>query len=169
MTTITEGNLTFRFPAGCQASKYDDWSFYRNQFQSVAGGSKAIDILCVEGDDSWLIEVKDYRASSRTKATDMADELAMKVRDTLAGLAVAAKKASKTHERQHARQSLKNRRWRIVLHLEQSTSPRRLWRVPIDIGTLLLKLKSRKLKVVDAHPIICDRNSLPNRIPWTVQ
>ena len=169
MTAITEGNLTFRFPDSCQASKYDDWSFYRNQFQPVASGSKAIDIHCVEGDDSWLIEVKDYRAYARAKAINIADELATKVRDTLAGLAVAAKNANETHERLHARQALRSRRWRVVLHLEQPTSPRRLWRTPLDIGTLLLKLKTKKLKAVDAHPIICDRNSLPIWIPWTVQ
>ena len=85
MTTITEGALTFSFPAGCQASKYDDWSFYSNQFQPVANGCKAIDILCVEGNVSWLIEVKDYRWHPRTKAIDIAGELATKVRDTLAG------------------------------------------------------------------------------------
>ena len=29
MTNITEGDLIFSFPDCCQASKYDDWSFYR--------------------------------------------------------------------------------------------------------------------------------------------
>ena len=33
------------------------------------------------------MEVKDYRANRRTKAIDLADEIALKVRDTLAGLA----------------------------------------------------------------------------------
>ncbi|MCY4460672.1 MAG: hypothetical protein OXC26_09815 [Albidovulum sp.] len=55
MTTIAEEALTFSFSDSCQASKYDDWSFYRNQFQPVANGCKAIDILCVEGNVSWLI------------------------------------------------------------------------------------------------------------------
>ena len=169
MTAIVEGALTFCFSARCQASKYDDWSFYRNQFQPVANGCKAIDILCVEGDVSWLIEVKDYRQHSRTKVIDIADELAIKVRDTLAGLASAAKNANEADECRHARQSLAKRRWRVVLHLEQSTTPRRLWPKPIDIANLLLKLRTKKLKAVDAHPIICDRNNLPNCIPWTVQ
>ena len=85
MTTITEGALTFSFPDGCHAGKCDGWSHYRNQFQAVAGSSKAVDILCIAGDTSWLIEIKDYRQYPRTKAIDIADELAMKVRDTLAG------------------------------------------------------------------------------------
>ena len=45
MTEIKEGALTFSFPDRCEAGKYDDWSFYRNRFQSVASGSKAVDVL----------------------------------------------------------------------------------------------------------------------------
>ena len=100
---------------------------------------------------------------------DIADELAMKVRDTLAGLASAAKKANEAHEREHARQALAKRRWSVVLHLEQSATARRLRPRAIDTAALLLKLRSKKLKAIDAHPIICDRNSPHHRIPWTVR
>ena len=85
MTEIEEGDLKFTFPDHCEAHKYDEWAFYRNQFQSVAGGSKAVDIVCVSGDTAWLIEIKDYRRHPRTKVIDIDDELARKVRDTLAG------------------------------------------------------------------------------------
>ena len=170
MTTIAEGALTFSFPNSCRASKYDDWSFYRNQFQPVANGCKAIDIICVEDNVSWLIEVKDYRHHRRTKAIEIADELAIKVRDTLAGVALAAKVANDAAECQHARQSLANkRRWRVVLHLEQPSTQSRLRPKAIDITALLLKLRTKKLKAIDAHPIICDRATLNNCIPWTVR
>ena len=100
MTEITEGALTFSFPTGCQAVKHDDWSddwsFYRrSEFHHVAGGSKAVDILCVEGDTSWLIEIKGYRRRSLQDPlptpAELAKTLAIKARDTLAGLAVAVK------------------------------------------------------------------------------
>ena len=170
MKTIVEGALNFSFPADCQASKFDDWSFYRNQFQHVADGCKAVDIICFENDVSWLIEIKDYRHHRRTKAIDIADELAIKVRDTLAGLATAAKAANDGNERRHARKSLAaKRRWRVVLHLEQPTIPSRLRPRPIDHSALLLKLKTRKLKAVDAHPIVCDRSRPHSRIPWKVK
>ena len=61
MTEIEEGDLTFSFPDQCQATKYDKWVFYRNQFQPVAGSSKAVDMLCLANDAVWLIEIKDYR------------------------------------------------------------------------------------------------------------
>ncbi len=168
MTTITEGTLRFDFPNGCQASKYDDWSFYRNQFQGVANGSKAIDIVCVECNVSWLIEIKDYRQHPRTKAINIADELAEKVRDTLAGLAAAASNANDTKEREHARKALASQKWRVALHLEQSAT-QRLRKTPIDPSVVLLKLMTKKLKAVDAHPLICNRNALGHQIPWTVR
>jgi len=35
---------------------------------------------------------------------------------------------------------------------------------------LLLKLKKLKtLKAIDAHPIVCDQNTIPVYIPWTVE
>ena len=36
MATIPEETLTFFFPDGCEASKYDKWAFYQERFQSVA-------------------------------------------------------------------------------------------------------------------------------------
>ena len=89
-TSIAEGALTFTFAADAEASKYDDWSFYRNQFQQGCfTDNKAVDLLCELNRSAWLIEVKDYRAHARTKAVDLADEVAIKVRDTLAGLVAA--------------------------------------------------------------------------------
>ncbi len=169
MIKITEGRLTFSFPAGCQAVKYDEWPFYRKQFQAVAGQSKAVDILCVKGDVSWLIEIKDYRQHNRTKPSDIADELAIKVRDTLAGLAAAAKVANDADHRKLAQKALKTDRWRVVLHLEQLATSSRLRSRPIDPKTIWQKLKSRKkLKAIDAHPVICNRNRIPDDIPWAV-
>ena len=41
----------------------------------------------------WLLEIKDYRRSPRTKAIGLADEVALKVRDSLALLVAAAMSA----------------------------------------------------------------------------
>lgn len=53
MPSITEGKLTFAFPDGWDASQYDRWSYYRNQFIKVCGGTKAIDILALEPNACW--------------------------------------------------------------------------------------------------------------------
>lgn len=176
MTEITEGYLTFAFPSSCQASKYDDWSFYRNQFQSVAGGSKAVDILCVDGNTktSWLIEIKDYRQHTRTKRINIADELVIKVRDTLVGLAAAAKNANDAGQKELAQKALATKTWRVVLHLEQPATMEKLWPKANYPANLLRKLKSKKLEAIDAHPIVCDRSTIHDSIhdppiPWSVR
>ena len=169
MTEIEEGDLRFSFPDDCEAGKYDDWAFYRNQFQSVAGGSKAVDIVCVADAAAWLIEVKDYRQHKRMKQSDLDVELADKVRDTLAGLAAASANANCQEERALARRALAKRRWRVVLYLEQPQVRSRLRPRPVDVASVLAKVCSRKLKAVDPLLMVLDRGAPHPDIPWTVQ
>jgi hypothetical protein len=101
MPSITEGDLTFDFSAGWEIAKLDDWSFYRNQFQRVCKGTKAVDILAIEPGLGcvWCIEVKDYRRNRRSKSLSVAEEIACKVRDSLAMLAAARVNANDAVER----------------------------------------------------------------------
>ena len=168
MTEIHEGDLKFTFPDHCEVSKYDEWSFYRNQFESIAGGSKAADILCLSGDVAWLIEIKDYRQHPRVKRSDIEDEFAGKVRDTLAGLVAANANANDRDEQALARRALRARRWRVALHLEQPNVRSRLRPKPFDVASLLPKVRM-KVKAVDAHPLILDRRADRPDIPWAVQ
>lgn len=167
---ITEGELTFSFPNGCEASKYDIWTFYRKQFQSVAGGSKAVDILCMAGGIVWLIEVKDYRQYPRTKPSDLGDEVAVKVRDTLSGLSAACANADSISEKDFARWAVETGAWRVVLHLEQSSDPEQSTRLrPTAINPADVKLKlSQKLKAVDPKPVVMNTGLLVD-VPWSVQ
>ena len=168
MMEIEEGDLTFSFPDHCRAGKYDDWSFYRNQFQSVAGGSKAVDILCLADGVAWLVEIKDYRQHPRTKPSDLCDEVARKVRDTLSGLAAASANANDPDEKTLACRALAMRRWRVALHLEQPSVSSRLRRWAVDPASMKSKLR-KGLKAIDAHPAIVDRQRLHPGIPWTVR
>ena len=47
MTDVREGNVVWTFDDEWLAAKYDDWAFYRNQFNGCADGSKAMDILAL--------------------------------------------------------------------------------------------------------------------------
>ncbi len=169
MTEIEEGGLKFSFPDHCEATKYDDWAFYRQQFQSVAGGSKAVDILCLAQDVSWLIEIKDYRQHPRTKPSDLGGEVASKVRDTLAGLAAASANANDKGEQALAERALAKRRWRVALHLEQqsvATSPLRPQ--AINLANVLKKLRMN-LKAIDTQPMVVSLQRPGSGTPWTVQ
>ncbi len=85
---VVEGALVFEFPDNWRVSKYDEWTYYRKHFQKLLQGQKAIDIIAVEPKNQCirLIEIKDYRANRRLKPSDLINEVAQKVLDTLAGL-----------------------------------------------------------------------------------
>lgn len=168
--TIDEKRLRFTFPENCRSVKYDAWSYYRNQFQKAFGASKAVDILCIAPNPStlWLLEVKDYRLHRRTKVMDLGDEVAFKVRDTLAGLLAARIHAGDDSEKAFADRAVKTRSIRVVLHLEQPRKHSRLFPRSIDPADMVLKLKQR-LKAVDPHPKIVDCRILHPDIIWTVE
>lgn len=166
MPRLEDGGLAFEFPNdGSDAARYDAWSFYRNQFQAVCGGAKAVDFLFVATARTWLIEVKDYRRQPRTKAVDLADEVAAKVRDTLAGLAACRCNANDADEQRIAHRALTNPSLGVVLHLEQPATPSRLFPRVADPANLTQKLK-QLLKPVDPHPRVVDRRD--RSTPWTV-
>ncbi|MDH4555719.1 hypothetical protein E8F11_11120 [Pseudomonas sp. BN417] len=165
---IQEGRLTFQFPNGALASKYDEWAHYRRQFNKAFGGTKAVDILYSEGRMAWLIEVKDYREHRRTKTIDLADEVAIKVRDTLSGLVSAKINANDPDELKVAKEILKSTRLRVVLHLEQPQKHSKLRPRAIDPAAVSQKLRGL-LKAIDPHPSVVDQDTLNAEMTWTVQ
>ena len=44
MPPIEEGQLRFDFPKGWRVSKFDDWSFYRNQFGKLASANSMLEM-----------------------------------------------------------------------------------------------------------------------------
>lgn len=175
MKTITEGRLTFDFDDTWTVLKYDDTSYHRNQFQSACGGTKAVDIVAFRPKScAFLVEAKDYcrpasdyRDHPRTKIADLPQEVAEKVRDSLAGLAAARLRANDGVERQVAADFFRCGDMRVVLHLEQPSKHAKLYpRGAVDLADVEQKLK-QLLHAVDPHPRVVDRTSTGN-LPWTV-
>jgi hypothetical protein len=191
MPIIKEGSLTFQFPDSWKAVKLDDWSFYHNQFIRLSSGLrqpcgecgaelrcqncgtvktqgvKAVDILARDAAATlWLLEVKDYRQSPRTKAIGLADEVALKVRDSLALLVAAAMSAKDPQERSFARDALTRKRICIGLHLEQPKQHSKLFPRAIDPADIRQKLK-QLVRSIDAHPRIFDLGT-SGTAPWVV-
>lgn len=164
MTTLVEGDLTFEFPAECKASRYDSWAFYRRHFNRIAGGSKAVDFLCMDGSRTWLIEVKDHSIHPRTKPSELHEDVVVKVRDTLAGLAAAQANANDQTEREIARYAL-GKPWRVVLHLEQPTVPSKLRPKVTDPATLQMKLR-QAVRAIDPHAKVVSATA-GTVVPWT--
>jgi hypothetical protein len=164
---ITEDLLTFTFPQGAMSSKYDEWSHYRNQFNNAFGGAKAVDVVYAADVVAWLIEIKDYRIHPRTKTIDLAEEVATKVRDSLAGLVSARLCANDADEKTVAKALLKKQRIRVVLHLEIPVKTSRLRNQAIELDKVLMKLKPL-VKSIDPHPRVVDQTTLTAEMSWTV-
>lgn len=190
MPTIEEAQLSFDFPSGWQAVKFDEWSFYRNQFMKLAGaclncstceagiecancgnknvaGTKGIDILAIDDDAvCWQIEIKDYRRTRFSNFAFLADEVALKVRDTLACLVAAKINANEAAEKQAARAALACKRVRVVLHLEQPPPKSPLESLESRKANVLQRLK-QLVKSIDPRPLVVDRNDA-GTVGWSV-
>lgn len=167
MQRFNVDGLFFDFPKNWLVGKYDEWVFYRNQFSRTRNGVKSIDLLVVCPEKTgWFIEVKDYRVHNRTKPTELADEVAQKVFDTLAGLLPAKIYASEDKERSLAKAALNVHKLRVVLHLEQPTKHSKLRPRAIDPASVKQKLR-QLLKPVDAHPFIAEKTKMGS-LKWKV-
>jgi hypothetical protein len=165
---IQEGDFAYIFPAGSTACKYDSWSHYRNRFTGTCGGAKAVDLAHAQSSVLWLVEAKDYRHHHRTKPSELPQEIAEKVRDTLVGLISARMHADQSEERQAAEQFLRCSRIRIAVHLEQRRSSSGARRYPIDPASVLQKLKTLT-KWIDCHPTVFQSNNVPVDAPFRIE
>lgn len=167
MIRLPVDGLVFCFPDEWTASKYDEWTFYRKQFARIRNGIKAIDILAVDASaTAWLIEVKDYSVNPRTKPSELCDEIAEKVLNTLAALLPAYLNAGNADEQRWAGEALHAKKLRVVLHLEQPEKHSSLRPRAINPADVKQKLRER-LKPVDAHPVITERAAMSS-VPWQV-
>lgn len=158
--------LIFTFPDSWKVSKYDDWAFYRNQFSKMWNGIKAVDLLAIENQVTWLIEVKDYRTSRRTKAVDLADEVVQKVFSTLAAMLPAKANASAIEERNFAGEVVNATQFRVVLHLEQPLKHSKLFPRAFNPANIQLKLRTL-IKPIDPHPKVVESTQMQH-LAWTV-
>jgi len=189
MPVIDEDQLRFEFSDEWQVSQFDEWSFYRKPFSRLAdakatcakcsaglvcaacgakrvAGTKGIDIVAIEKQAAWLIEVKDYRSTRESNYVFLADVVALKVKDTIAGLVAARINANDESEKALAVQAIACNRIRVVLHLEQPTPHSRLQSKQSRKANVLQRLK-QLVKAIDPRPLVLDREDMIGAT-WTV-
>jgi len=167
MQLIDVDGLCFEFPDDWKIGKYDDWSFYRNQVSRMWNGIKSLDLLAADPNKTtWLIEVKDYRTNSRTKPSDLGEEIAHKVFDTLAAIIPAKIHATDSNEQQLARAISTSHELRVVLHLEQPAKHSKLRPRAINPADVQQKIR-QLLKPVDAHALVVEMEEMRG-LAWHV-
>lgn len=173
MAVVDIDGFAFNIPDNFLATKYDDWGFYRNYVNRI-DGAKAVDLIIVARDASiaFLVEVKDFRVNTatlerrtRTKPSELSDEVAAKVLHSLGGILAARIHAVIDIERDAAAMTCRVPILRVVLHLEQSSGSRLFPKI-VNPANLQIKLR-RILKAVDPHAIVVSRTNT-GRLPWRV-
>lgn len=125
------------------------------------------EVLAIQvGVACWQIEIKDYRATRVGNFRFLADEVALKARDTLAALVAAKLNANNAAERNAAAQALACPRIRIVLHLEQPV-PHSILKSKNTHRTEVLQRLKQLVKSIDARPQVVDLDSAGD-VGWTV-
>jgi len=167
MQSYNVDGLNFDFPEEWKVSKYDGWSFYRNHFAKMWNGIKAVDLLAVDSfGASWLIEVKDYRIHQRTKPSELGEELAYKVFDTLAAMLPAKVHAHDLDEKRMASFIAGCGEIHVILHIEQPRKHSKLFPRAINPAHVQQKIR-QLLKPIDAHPKVVEMSAMQS-LGWSV-
>lgn len=166
MPTIKEGQLSFHFDF--DAIKLDDCHYYRKHFIKIKNDIKAIDILAVDSEIGYLIEVKDYRhpETENLELKDLIKAIIDKVLCTLSMMLPMKNNAYKLSEREIANQFSGVSRIRVVLHIETPPRRRTLNASKWNPQTIQMQLK-RRLSSIDPHPKVVSKDNL-KALPWTV-
>lgn len=171
---LREEDLDFAFDDGwAVCSQWDKESVYKALMGQVSE-SKGVDFVGLRdgpNGELFLIEVKDYRTSERTASTRekvdnggavLADIVAAKVRDTVAGL-VGAARTERSAGWDACLKPLTERGVWVVLWIEhagldpRSSSPVQKKRAKVGAVTLLDNLK-RRCRWLSARVAVCSRD-----------
>lgn len=182
---ITEGKLSFTFDDDWTTVKYDDHRDFTKGIHKLNGkiegsdhsgkndagknateasvGTKAVDILGVFQNTLYLIEIKDFREhrienKKRIKNGALALEVAVKVRDTIAGMVGASRQGSDLETWKGFVKPLLNTSHpiQVILFLEEDPD------APDTTRTLTDELK-RRLQWLTPRVMVANRTK--NRLP----
>jgi hypothetical protein len=124
---FTEQNLSFAFSDNWEVEQYDRHGDYLGKIQKLRG-SKAVDFVGMISNALFLIEVKDFRGhrieNKNRFGGPLEEEVALKVRDTVAGLIGAHRTSSQPATWSHfvSCMSTPSRLVRVVLWFEDDAA-----------------------------------------------
>ncbi len=169
MPDINVDGIVLCFPEGWTVTKFDDWSFYRNQFSKMHDCIKAVDVLAIScrGDALWMIEVKDFRKYKRKNSEPLHEELWKKVFASLAALLPAKINSCDNDEKEFAREALSVSKIHVVFHGEQPKSSSKLFPESYNKENLLQELR-RRMRAIDPHALVVSGENPPG-VPWKVK
>jgi hypothetical protein len=180
MVTLPVDTLTFSFTALiADAQIYDKWVHYTTVWNgptAPSGGQKAVDVVAVEIGSPpaicWLIEGKDFRVITNppkpSNIGGLAQLVAGKVQDSIAGLNDAALNATTPTENSLAALAVSATAKRVVLHLEPHVGPHSALFPRAFRASVFQKLK-QLVRAIDPNPLVLNIADTPSAgVPWLV-
>lgn len=176
MPNLQVDSFQYTFLPTIAAQCYDTWQHYTAVWMNVAGGQKGMDVVAVESaavpTTTWLIEAKDFRVITNppkpSNIGGLAQAVADKTSDTLAGLEDATSNARVASEKSHATSALAAPAKRVVLHLEPHTGPHSTL-FPAGFPASVLQRLRQLVRAIDQNPLVLNISNTPaSGVPWTV-
>jgi hypothetical protein len=174
MPVLQVDSLQFTFTPGIAAERYDTWQHYTTVLSR--GGKKAVDVVAVENPvapaTTWLIESKDFRVITNppkpSNIAGLAQQVADKTADTLAGLLHTSAHATAASERSHSNIAISAPVKRVVLHLEPHVGAHSVL-FPAGFAASVLQSLRQLVRSVDANPLVLNiANTAAAGVPWGV-
>jgi len=167
--TLREEDLDFAFDADWKICSHWDQEAVYSDLNEQVPGSKGVDFVGLREGALYLIEVKDYRTFEHQSATreklaedgrPLADIVAAKVRDTVAGL-VGAARTGKEPAWRSCMESLVGRDLWVVLWIEHTeldaSSPVRVKRAKVGAAVTLITSLKKRCRWITRHVAVCSR------------
>lgn len=148
-TELDEKNQRFLFGEDWRVFRYDCADSGYHVLRNAIAGTKSCDFLGVHEQTAYFLEAKDfrgYRIENKKRLTkgELADEVAQKVRDTLAGIVSGCRRSDSQRPWSQLAHILvqAGRQLVVVLCLEDDTATNRLkWQQELDTQLKLIKNK----------------------------
>ncbi|WP_462417169.1 hypothetical protein [Kytococcus sp. Marseille-QA3725] len=155
------------FPAAWDLLAFDDTPEYSD---ARGFGIKGCDVVAIDGDDLWLIEVKDYTYPGARPPQDLPDEIVRKVIGTMGLLALWSRAPEVSDRMGFGRRAMACSSIRIALHVEfpDKGRGRALLMKPLSDQKDRLVTKARKPLRVHKHDVVVTSSLAPAPgAPWT--
>ena len=165
---IEEGNLKFNF--SFDVIKFDETIYYRNHFIKIQSGLKAIDILGIENNKNYMIEVKDYTHpdTKSMSEVELIEDLIKKILDSLSSIYSMSLYANDVGEKEMAIKFLANKELSLIFHIEIPPPRRGLKQALYNLSNMQLKLRNKLKSITNKTNIkVVSINNLSG-LSWSV-
>jgi hypothetical protein len=177
MVSLQVDTLNFAFTATvADAQIYDRWVHYLTVWNAPPGRKKAVDVVAVEVGTPpgacWMIEGKDFRVITNppkpSNIGGLAQFVADKVQDSIAGLIDAAANATTPAEKSLATLAVSATTRRVVLHLEPHVGAHSAL-FPTGFQASVFQKLKQLVRGIDRNPLVLNIADTPSAdVPWTV-